>query len=135
MAAKKKITRKQFFRAILWIFIIPISYVWNAIVEREVNKKRKLKEIHIPNDLSQGVTFYELMIILKEGRQLKVFSSKCTHLGCTIKHQENNNLVCSCHGSRFNFDGDVVTGPAQNHLKELPFRIDDKAGEIIVTVA
>lgn len=42
---------------------------------------------------------------------------KCTHAGCLVKwNKNNNNFVCPCHGSRFDVEGNVITGPATTNL-------------------
>ena len=42
----------------------------------------------------------------------------CTHEGCTITGAEGNIYVCPCHGSRYDRNGRVVTGPAQSSLRQ-----------------
>jgi glycine/D-amino acid oxidase-like deaminating enzyme/nitrite reductase/ring-hydroxylating ferredoxin subunit len=45
-------------------------------------------------------------------------SAKCTHMGCIV-HWNNaeKSWDCPCHGSRFNFDGRVIQGPANQDLE------------------
>lgn len=41
----------------------------------------------------------------------------CTHLGCLPKWSENNfRFECPCHGSKFELDGEYITGPAPRGL-------------------
>jgi glycine/D-amino acid oxidase-like deaminating enzyme/nitrite reductase/ring-hydroxylating ferredoxin subunit len=51
---------------------------------------------------------------------LKVLSSVCPHLGCTV-HFNNAERTwdCPCHGSRFATDGHVIDGPAMKGLATL----------------
>jgi Rieske Fe-S protein len=52
----------------------------------------------------------------KDGN-LFTFSPKCTHMGCQVNFNNTERTWdCTCHGSRFNFDGTVIQGPAAHDL-------------------
>ena len=54
-------------------------------------------------------------------------SRKCTHLGCRLNYRENEkNLLCPCHQSRFTIEGRRVAGPAERNLKIFPVTALDK---------
>jgi cytochrome b6-f complex iron-sulfur subunit len=63
-------------------------------------------------------------------------SSVCTHLGCMVQHQAAVNaketFFCPCHGSRFDYEGNVVGGPAPRPLDRVALEID--GGELVVDV-
>jgi len=43
---------------------------------------------------------------------------KCTHMGCALCwNEEEQSFDCSCHGSRFGKEGEVIDNPAQAMLK------------------
>lgn len=43
---------------------------------------------------------------------------RCTHLGCALKYNPaEHSWDCSCHGSRFDRDGEVLENPAAKSLK------------------
>lgn len=49
--------------------------------------------------------------------ELRLFSAKCTHMGCTVAWNAGDAVfACPCHGSRFASDGTVVNGPAARPL-------------------
>lgn len=45
-------------------------------------------------------------------------STRCPHLGCQLEwNPDEKSWDCPCHGSRFNFRGELMDNPAQCHLK------------------
>lgn len=49
---------------------------------------------------------------------LHAVSLTCTHLGCTVRwNQAERSWDCPCHGSRFDVDGEVLSGPAVRPLE------------------
>jgi len=65
-----------------------------------------------------------LIVMRLEGEKFRVLSSKCTHLGCTVRwDNEEQRLRCPCHGSRFGDDGKVLKGPAKTPLREYPSQL------------
>lgn len=45
-------------------------------------------------------------------------TTKCPHLGCMLEwNQEERSWDCPCHGSRFDYRGRLINGPAQVNLK------------------
>jgi len=70
-------------------------------------------------------------ILISRQNELVVFSSSCTHLGCTVQWNANQNLfLCACHGGAFSRDGAVKSGPPPRPLDRLEFRID--SGNLLV---
>ncbi len=54
-------------------------------------------------------------------------SRKCTHLGCTVLwEEEEERFVCPCHASIFNIEGDVLSAPAPRALDRYAVRIDNE---------
>ena len=44
-------------------------------------------------------------------------STRCTHLGCELSwNQDELSWDCPCHGSRFTYDGRLISGPAQEGI-------------------
>lgn len=94
----------------------------------------RAKNIRIPLQINNGVTFRNGLIVVKEENKTQFLSAKCTHLGCNIHSVENNELVCPCHGSRFSLNGDCLKGPAKEGLQNLEFDIDETEKEYVIRV-
>ncbi len=72
--------------------------------------------------LGSSTLLEEIPAILHHTEEgFSALSLTCTHLGCTLE-QDDADLSCPCHGSRFNEDGEVLQGPAKENLSE--FRIE-----------
>jgi menaquinol-cytochrome c reductase iron-sulfur subunit len=63
-----------------------------------------------------------------------VLSGTCTHLGCTVRwNAEDDQFQCPCHGGRFAPDGRVVDGPPPQPLRRLAAEVRD--GELRVELS
>ena len=63
--------------------------------------------------------------------EYRAFSAVCTHTGCTVGSVENNEIICPCHGSRFDAaSGEVLGGPASGPLEQ--FTVSDEGGTLVV---
>ena len=127
-----KINRKKFLKLSAVVIVLPFLVIWNNFVKRTVKQHSSKSKISLPADIPQGITFFKSVIINKDVKELKIFSSKCTHLGCKINKLEDDKLICPCHGSQFNLDGNVIKGPATASLKILSYKTDPKSNEIII---
>jgi nitrite reductase/ring-hydroxylating ferredoxin subunit len=57
---------------------------------------------------------------------VKAYSAVCTHEGCTINDVQDGEMVCPCHGSRFQIsDGAVTRGPAKRRLDPVAITVVD----------
>lgn len=53
--------------------------------------------------------------VARDGNQVAVISTTCTHLGCIVGVADTG-FACPCHGSRYDQDGNVTGGPAPKAL-------------------
>jgi glycine/D-amino acid oxidase-like deaminating enzyme/nitrite reductase/ring-hydroxylating ferredoxin subunit len=124
-----KSTRQDLFKSLTSLLMEQVHVIQHFVVDRvsEVFKGRK--------DVSE-LSFDEGGIVkVKRGKVIAAYrdpngkvhavSPTCTHLGCRILwNQAERSWDCPCHGSRFDFDGNILTGPAckelasMNHLLE-----------------
>ncbi len=52
----------------------------------------------------------------------------CTHLGCLYNWQDQEQIfICPCHGSKFEYDGSYITGPAPRALDVFAIKFVDSA--------
>ena len=58
-------------------------------------------------------------------------SAVCTHLGCNVNHEAGKGFACPCHGSTFEADGRVRSGPAAWPLPRYAMSLS-RRGELVV---
>lgn len=79
----------------------------------------------------ETVTTESVYVERKADGTIRVFSSICPHLGCTVQwNTSRNDFLCPCHGSVFNREGKHVAGPARRGMDPLP--TDQKEGDLLV---
>jgi len=72
-----------------------------------------------PEDFADGsVTFLEeeRVFLVRQGNTFRCLSAICTHLGCTV-NRTGQGYHCPCHGSVFDDQGGVKSGPAPRALE------------------
>ena len=61
-------------------------------------------------------------------REVIAVNSRCTHQGCTVSWNEDaKRFACPCHGSKFNPDGSVANGPAEEPLAPFETKIEENS--------
>ncbi|EFC86421.1 Rieske (2Fe-2S) protein [Parafrankia sp. EUN1f] len=62
------------------------------------------------------------------GDNVQGFSAVCTHQGCTVSSVAQGQIICPCHGSRFDAaTGQPVAGPARKQLPPVNVSVRDGA--------
>ena len=91
----------------------------------KVEKKLLVGDVHLDQEFALFVTEKDTWAI----------SRTCTHLGCRLNFsEEDKQLICPCHQSKFTPHGKRLAGPAQ---KDLPTYKVEPLGEgkgYIVTI-
>ena len=73
--------------------------------------------------LGGGIVLGGARVVLSRSQAAVVhgFSAICTHQGCTVGSVQNGQVLCPCHGSRFDAQtGAVISGPAALPLPPVP---------------
>ncbi len=99
-------------------------FLWDKMARTE-KQLTSPKSITFPFDAKREFTFHDKFIVVNKDKHLEVFSSHCTHLGCTIHRTENGQLLCPCHGSTFNLEGNPTQGPAIKPLEKLSWSVNE----------
>lgn len=55
------------------------------------------------------------LYIYRDHEGIKAVSAVCTHLGCILE-KSTDGFECPCHGSCYNNNGEVLSGPAPRNL-------------------
>jgi cytochrome b6-f complex iron-sulfur subunit len=55
------------------------------------------------------------LYVYRDHEGIKAVSAICTHLGCTLE-KSLDGFECPCHGSCYNNEGEVLSGPAPRNL-------------------
>jgi menaquinol-cytochrome c reductase iron-sulfur subunit len=69
----------------------------------------------------------KVVYVTKDGQgQLRVLSSICPHLGCSVPwNKQRNKFVCPCHDTIFAADGTRVSGPSLRGMDALETSVEN----------
>ncbi|HUR64860.1 MAG TPA: FAD-dependent oxidoreductase [Chitinophagaceae bacterium] len=94
------------------------------VVEHFIGDKLTREKIGSLVELARGeakVVKYEghvLALYKDEEGHLHAVNSACTHIKCTVGwNATEKSWDCPCHGSRFSYDGELLTAPARKDLE------------------
>ena len=96
------------------------------VISHFIGDRFKAKKIEALTELAAG----EAKLVKYEGDTLAVYkddrngvhavNSACTHIKCNVSwNSTEQSWDCPCHGSRFNADGELLTGPARKDLEKI----------------
>ena len=130
------INRKTFLRLATSALMAAFVGIWLMLTvkQKQLSEKPVINRMNAAK-LGTGVFIFDNYIIVKSVDGLKVFSNRCTHAGCRINRESDGQLICPCHGSKYDAStGRVLQGPAGLSLPLIPFSTDAKTGEIIIKI-
>ena len=132
LVKKKKQTRRFFIKSTVIGLVAGLAVIWDSMITTQV-KINSRKKIVLPFLGNKEVSFQDDFVIINSSNgETNVFFFFFTHLGCKINEHTNSQLLCPCHGSSFDFNGNVIKGPAVKPLKKVNFEIDIISNQIII---
>lgn len=114
--------RNLFSLTILSFFFTIFTPIFNKTYAQETNSS--FYELGSLSDLekngfllNEDLEIGAVLVILKEDNSLIAIEPTCTHMGCLVEWNKQENLfICPCHNSKFQEDGKVVEGLAVSDL-------------------
>ena len=62
----------------------------------------------------------EVFVTQPTAGEFRAFDARCTHAGCAVTDVVSGEILCPCHGARYNSDtGAVIAGPAPRALGKI----------------
>ena len=126
-----RVNRRTFLNLAMTITIGLFVTLWNKITLNQISLSKQHKRT-FPFDKNKPITFIDDFIIINYDNQTRVFRAHCTHLGCKINQATNEKLICPCHGSEYDLNGQVLKGPAYKDLQAIRSTISDDGSQIVI---
>lgn len=135
---KEKVTRRDFLgRLAIGAFIVSTISAFVSLFKvplmRSYAEPSKVFKVGDPANFKMGevanLEKYKISIFRNESG-LYAVSSVCTHLGCLVKFS-GSEFKCPCHGSIFDKNGNVKSGPAPRALEWYALSLDP-TGQLVV---
>jgi len=99
----------------------------------KVRRKKTLLTVAKSELPLEGALVYReaRVALLRQGEDVYALNLVCTHLGCTV-NVTATGLVCPCHGSRFDRQGNVLEGPADRPLERYEVEAGGEGYRVLV---
>jgi isorenieratene synthase len=134
-------------REVRWLRGNPQQLIWQPLAERlkglggEIRLGQRVSEVVIEggkaagvrvgvpmpglhlSEVDEGWTTHERegaapIFVHRDGDRIRAWSGRCTHAGCPLSKSETG-FDCSCHGGRFDEQGQPIEGPPTEGMQEL----------------
>jgi cytochrome b6-f complex iron-sulfur subunit len=108
-----------------------LGLLWRYLTPPVARRRQVLARVPAADVPVEGALVFrqERVALMRDRDAVYALNLVCTHLGCTVA-VTSTGLSCPCHGSRFDRQGKVLTGPADRPLARL--RVEEKDGIIEV---
>lgn len=92
-------------------------------------------DVGSPHDYSQDGSYDEHrasgIVLVRRDDRLYAFSARCPHKGCKVRAADEGGFRCPCHGSTFDAEGRVMTGPATANLTALKLKLTSESRVLV----
>lgn len=62
----------------------------------------------------------EVFVTQPNAGEFRAFDARCTHAGCAVTDVVSGEILCPCHGAKYDFEsGAVLAGPAPRALGKI----------------
>ncbi|MFC2102201.1 ubiquinol-cytochrome c reductase iron-sulfur subunit [Bacteroidota bacterium] len=119
---EKVVSRREFFHHLSWSLLsfaglAAVPFVLSSLIPRKIVENRRVHIGHPGEFPINRMTYLPKprLFILRDHKGIAAMSAICTHLGCVVD-QDVSGFLCPCHGSCFNQNGLVESGPAPRNL-------------------
>lgn len=133
--------RRRNFLKVIWIslglvalgefILVILSFFRPVLKKKAANTRQRIidagnTDTYEPGTVAAFVTGRFYLICLEDGGFLAL-SNKCTHLGCAVPwDKEQQKFICPCHASQFDISGNVLSSPAPRALDLFKLSIVNK---------
>lgn len=123
-------TRRRFIKAVV-LAAASLAGLWRFLVPGREPAAEVLLEVDKAAIPRGGALVYRRsrIVVIRREEEIYALSLICTHLGCTV-NVTPDQLICPCHGSIFDRDGQVLEGPSNRPLERM--RIEDRGATLVI---
>jgi len=120
--------RRRFIAA-LAAFVASLAGGWRFLVPRRTGEGKSFLTVALSAIPPRGALVYRerQVAVMRDGADIYALNLTCTHLGCTVTVTPSE-IVCPCHGSRFDLQGNVLKGPADRPLAR--YRVENRGERV-----
>lgn len=108
-------------------FVYPLLRFLAPQGNADMVSKVVLAKPEIPAGKSRIVVINDkpVIVINRPGKGFIALSKVCTHLGCLVEYEKDNNrLICPCHAGTYDLEGNVLSGPPPRPLFKVPLKVE-----------
>lgn len=109
----------------------PVSLVRAKTLALGLDKVEKLKEVG--GSVILKIKERPILFIRDSEATVRAVDPTCTHKACQVAYKNKGNKIeCPCHGSTFDLEGKVLSGPAEKPLRTYGAKLEE--GRILLSL-